>query len=61
MNSQDLRTIFEGSGNLRRLHLPQEYAALENYIEAGMIRLESRKLKPTCHGIQDQLIRLTEG
>jgi hypothetical protein len=55
MNNQSLRTIFESSGNLRRLHLPQEYTLLERYIERGVIQVESYKLEAAHCGIQEQL------
>lgn len=60
MNTQELRAIFESSGNLRRLHLPQEYTVLEDYIRQGVIHLESNNLEPLHHGLQEQLIGLLD-
>lgn len=60
MNIQKLRAIFESSGSLRRLHMPQEYMVLESYLGLGMIHLESNNLEPFHHGLQEQLIGLLD-
>ena len=45
MSHYSLKTIFESSGSLRRIHLPQEYAPLERYIHREVIKLESLQLQ----------------
>lgn len=55
MNQAFLRTIFESSGNLRRINLPQEYTLLESYLQRGVLVLQERRLQATPFGIQQQL------
>lgn len=55
MDQQFLRTIFESSGNLRRINLPQEYLLLERYLQHGLITLEANRLTPKPNGILYQL------
>lgn len=56
----DLRLIFESSGNLRRIHLPQEYQLLSKYIATNVIHLESYTLNSMQYGIQEQLVKMLD-
>ena len=56
MSHYSLKTIFESSGSLRRIHLPQEYAPLERYLQNDVIKLEPLQLSPIPDGMQSQVV-----